>query len=83
MLSINDDTTKFRTSFLVVDAVLRLPLSVLLVSCEPQRRRRLEVGTTSRSKLLFELPLVREEDENDHDQVKWFECVDMARVVKP
>ena len=62
VLSINDNATKFCTSFPVVHAVLRLPLSVLLVSCEPQLGRRLEVGTAPRSELLFELLLVREED---------------------
>ena len=80
MLSINDKATKFCTSFLVVHAVLRLPLSVLLVFCEPQVGPRWEVGTAPRSELLFELLLVREQDTTDHDQDKWLECLDMARV---
>ena len=73
MLSINDSTTKLCTSFLVVRAVLRLPLSVLLVCCEPQLGRRLETGTALRSELLCELLLVREQDTSDRDQVKWFD----------
>ena len=77
-----DNTTKFCTSFLVVHAVLRLPFSVLLASCEPQPGRRLEVGTAPWSELLFEVLLVREQDTSDRDQVKWFECLDMTRVVK-
>ena len=32
------------------------------------------------SELLFELLLVREQDTTDHDQDKWLECLDMARV---
>ena len=32
---------------------------------------------------MFELLLVREQDTSHRDQVKWFECMDMARVVKP
>ena len=63
----------FCTSFLVVHAVLRLPLSVLLVLCEPQLGRRLEVGTAPRSELLCELLLVHEQDTSDRDQDKWFE----------
>ena len=59
-------------SFLVVHAVVRLPMSVLLVFCEPQLGRRLEVGTAQRSELLFELWLVREQDTSDRDQVKVF-----------
>ena len=78
MLSINDNTTKFCTSFPVVHAVLRLPLSVLLVFCEPQLGRRLEVGTAPRSELLFELLLVRDQDTSDRDKVRWFERLDMA-----
>ena len=58
MLSTNDNTTKFCTTLLVVQAVLRLPLSVLLVFCEPQLGRRLEVGTAPRSELLFELAIL-------------------------
>ena len=79
-LSTNDSTTKFCTSFLVVNAVYRLPSSVLLVLCEIQVGRRLEVGAAPRSELLFGLLSVREQDTCDCEQVKWWECLDMARV---
>ena len=49
--------------------MLRLPLSVLLVFCERQVGRRLEVGTAPRSELLFEELLVCEQDTSDRDQV--------------
>ena len=54
VLCTNDNTTKFCTSFPVVHAVLRLPLSVMFVFCAPQHGRRLEVGTAPRSELNFE-----------------------------
>ena len=66
LLSTSDNTTKFCISFLVVHAVLRLPLSVFLVFCEPLFAPRLEVGTALRSELL----LVREPDTSHRGQVK-------------
>ena len=52
-------------SFLVY-AVWRFPLPVLLVFCELQFGRRLEVGTAPRSELRFELLLVR-----GHERPRW------------
>ena len=69
-------TTRPRSALLfrVVHAVLRLPLSVLLVCCEYQPGRRLEVGTAPRSVLLFELLLVRVQDTNETvNSQSWFE----------
>ena len=60
VLSVNDTTTKFCTSFPVVHAVLRLHMSLLLVFCELPLGPRLEDGSAPRSELLFELLLVRE-----------------------
>ena len=70
VLSTNDNTTKFCTSYFVVRAVLRLPLAAFLVFCGTQLGRRLDVGIAPRSDLLFELLLVRGQDMIDSDQVE-------------